>query len=142
MRFIGADMRPNKSILAAALLTAGGLSSAYGGGCEELSQMAVDIREDYRNLGELKADLRVERARLQGLEGVGVASLFGDIRKKEIVGGELFTNTFAGLKGKKLYEKFLKLCADEEREGEERAAKQAARAAKRNANKGLAEDKP
>lgn len=135
-------MKLNRSMLVAALLTTNGLSYASPA-CDELAQMAVDIREDYRNLNELKSGLLVERAKLEGLAGttsylVGAAA----INKKEIVGGALFTKTFAGLKGNMLHAKFLQLCMDGEREDEARAARQAARAAKRNASKGHVEDNP
>ena len=108
--------------------------------CKKEAQELVDVREDYKSLAALRADLAIRRATLGGLTGERYAIANGEIQRLEI-NGQMVFNHMGGAKGDKLYKKAYAECVAEEKEIAERKAKQEARAKAREAANAARENK-
>ena len=98
--------------------------------CEAQAQALVEIREDYKSFEQLKGDLSLKAAALQGVnDPVLRAEINGKINLKLIYGEMAFTIYPKNLKGEKLYKKVLADCVADEKSTAERRAKQEARQA-------------
>lgn len=100
--------------------------------CKNLAQTYVEIREDYKSLAALRADLIVEQARLGGLSGERYARENSRIKIMEI-NGQIVFNHMGGAKGDKLYKRAYAECVAEEKASADLKAKQEARAKAREA---------
>ena len=94
--------------------------------CEDESRAYVEIREDYKSLAELRAELRVASARAGGLTGEQYAIETGRIRMLDLQGQMVF-NHMGGAKGDKLYKRAYAECVAEEKAIADRIARQEAR---------------
>ena len=98
--------------------------------CADQAQALVEIREDYKSFEQLKGDLSLKAAALQGVnDPVLRAEINGKINLKLIYGEMAFTIYPKNLKGEKLYKKVLADCVADEKSTAERRAKQDAREA-------------
>ena len=110
--------------------------------CKDSAQALVEIREDYKSFEQLKGDLSLKAAALQGVNDPELrAKINGDINLKLIYGEMAFTMYPKNLKGEKLYKKVLADCVAEEKEIADRKAKQEARAKAREAANAARENK-
>jgi hypothetical protein len=100
--------------------------------CKNLAQNYVEIREDYKSLAALTADLMIARARLGGLSGENYAIQNGRINMMEI-SGQIVFNHMGGAKGDKLYKRAYIECVSEEKANADIKAKLEARAKAREA---------
>ena len=94
--------------------------------CEEQARTYVEIREDYKSLAALRADLTVASAKLGYLTGAAYARENGRIQKMDI-NGQIVFNHMGGAKGDKLYKRAYAECVAEEKAIADRQAKQEAR---------------
>ena len=100
--------------------------------CKSQAQMAVEVREDYKNLAELKADLANQSAHLPLFSGQALINVRYNIDKLRMYGDTVFLHS-SGAKGAKLYKIIYDRCVADEKITNDRAAKQAAREAAREA---------
>ena len=94
--------------------------------CEDEARTYVEIREDYKSLAELRAELRVASARAGGLTGAAYASEIGRIKMMDL-NGQIVFNHMGGAKGDKLYKRAFAECVAEEKAIADRIARQEAR---------------
>ncbi len=100
--------------------------------CQEIAEMAVELKEDYKNLNEVYADLNVDLAYSQILaETEAGIKLKASVQRRKVIADAVFTKEFSGLKGKKLYKKVFDLCDKGAKDSEARAARQEAREEKK-----------
>jgi hypothetical protein len=98
--------------------------------CKDRAEALVEIREDYKSFEQLKGDLSLKAAALQGVNDPELrAKINGGINLKLIYGEMAFTIYPKNLKGEKLYKKVLADCVADEKSTAERRAKQDAREA-------------
>lgn len=81
--------------------------------CEDEAHTYVQIRENYKSLVELRAELRVASARAGGLTGEQYAIETGRIRMLDLQGQMVF-NHMGGAKGDKLYKRAYAACVARE----------------------------
>ena len=108
--------------------------------CEEQARTYVEIREDYKSLAALRADLTVAKAGLGALSGGSYARENGRIKMMDL-NGQMVFNHMGGAKGDKLYKRAYAECVAEEKEIADRQAKQEAREKAREAAKAARENK-
>ena len=122
-------------------LTFSALTLAFAGNffaqennCKEIAELAVELKEDYKNLNEVYADLKVDLATSKVLEGTETGiKLKYSVQRRKLVADAVFTKELSGVKGQKLYKKVFDLCDKGARDSEARAARQEAREAKKRA---------
>ena len=117
-----------KKIVLTFLLFYAGIVSAGGYTCAEEAQIAVEIREDYKNYDEVLADFKVTRLRLMYAQEAGSPTADANYQNtmKELIARIVFHHS-NGAKGKKLYKFVYDNCTADEKSTADRAAKQAAR---------------
>ncbi len=93
--------------------------------CKNRAQTFVEIREDYKNLAELRADLKVSQAHNDIIRQLGGASAAEDgrIQLMELYGPFVF-NYYKGLKGDKLYKRAYDECVAEKKVSADRRDRQ------------------
>jgi len=123
-----------KLIISAMTLASSGISFAQENNCKEIAEMAVELKEDYKNLNEVYADLKVDLAKSKVLEGTQTGiELKYSVQRRKVIADAVFTKELSGVKGQKLYKKVFDLCDKGARDSEARAARQEAREAKKRA---------
>ena len=122
-------LRLTPTALALALALAP-IASVATDSCKEQAQQAVEVREDYKNLQDLRAAIVRGQAAAGGLSGESYARGMTHLELLRITGDQVFLYS-GGAKGEKLYKKIYGACVAFEKEEADRAAKRAARAAKK-----------
>jgi hypothetical protein len=116
------------------ILTCAGSSFSQDNNCKEIAEIAVELKEDYKNLNEVYADLRKDLATSQVLEGTETGiELKYSVQRRKIIADAVFTKELSGVKGQKLYKKVFDICNKSAKESEARAARQEAREEKKRA---------
>ena len=108
--------------------------------CKNEAQAFVEIREDYKSLAALRADLTVAKARLGDLSGARYAIENTRIQRMDI-NGQIVFNHMGGTKGDKLYKRAYAECVAEEKVKAGREDRQEARAKAREASNAAKETK-
>lgn len=114
--------------------TSTGSSFAQDEYCKEAAEIAVGLKEDYKTLNEVYADLKLDltRREILGQTESGL-QLEADIKKRKLMADIAFSKDLSGIKGQKLYRRIFDGCNKGASDADARSARQAAREEKKRA---------